>query len=109
MFQEGIYPTRAHTEASLQTQGWYVYTSENQVLASLIMHTTQPVEYQHLDWPSAAPPGQTWVLHMLMVHPSLARLGIDARLVRYGLDLAAAQACTAVRLDTGEQNLPAVT
>ena len=108
VFQEGVYPTRAHAEAALQTQGLYVYTSENQVLASLILHAAQPTEYQHINWPSTALPEQTWVLHLLMVHPSLAGRGIGARLVRYGLDLAAAHGCTAVRLDTGAQNLPAV-
>ena len=108
VFQEGVYPTRAHAEAALQAQGLYVYTSENQVLASLILHAAQPAEYQHINWSSAALPEQTWVLHLLMVHPSLAGQGIGARLVRYGLDLAAAQGCTAVRLDTGAQNLPAV-
>ena len=108
VFQEGVYPTRAHAEAALQAQGLYVYTSENQVLASLILHAAQPAEYQNINWSSAAPPEQTWVLHLLMVHPSLAGQGIGARLVRYGLDLAAAHGCTAVRLDTGAQNLPAV-
>ena len=43
-----------------------------------------------------------------MVHPSLAGQGIGANLVRFGLDLAAANHKRAVRLDTGAQNLPAV-
>ena len=108
VFQEGVYPTRAHAEAALQARGLYVYTSANQVLASLIIHAAQPAEYQHIHWPSAALPEHTWVLHLLMVHPSLAGQGIGARLVRYGLSLASAHGCTVVRLDTGAQNLPAV-
>ena len=108
VFQEGVYPTRAHAEAALQAQGLYVYTSENQVLASFILHAAQPTEYQHINWPSTALPAQTWVLHLLMVHPSLAGQGIGARLVRYGLSLASTHGCTVVRLDTGAQNLPAV-
>ena len=109
VFEAGVYPTRAHAEAALQAQGLYVYADANgQVLASLILHAAQPEEYRHIAWPSAAAAAEVWVLHLLMVHPSLAGQGIGASLVRFGLDLAAANHKRAVRLDTGAQNLPAV-
>ena len=108
VFQEGGYPIRADAEVVLQAHGLNVAEIENPVLASLILHATQPAEYQPLHGPSGTPPEHTWVVHLLMVHPSLAGQGLGARMVRCGLDLAAAQGCTAVRLNTGAQNLPAV-
>ena len=44
----------------------------------------------------------------LMVRPSAAGKGIGSSLVNYAVDIAKQCSCTAVRLDTGEQNIPAV-
>ena len=47
------------------------------------------------------------MIHLLMVRPSAAGRGIGSALVNYALETAAQSSCTAVRLDTGGQNLPA--
>lgn len=43
-----------------------------------------------------------------MVRPRAAGKGVGSALVGYALDIARLRSCTAVRLDTGEQNIPAV-
>lgn len=48
------------------------------------------------------------VIHLLMVRPSMTGKGIASKLVRYADELAKANACKAVRLDTGSQNIPAL-
>lgn len=48
------------------------------------------------------------VVHLLLVRPSMAGRGVASALVGYAVELAQNNGCRAVRLDTGEQNLPAV-
>ena len=47
------------------------------------------------------------VIHLLMVRPSAAGKGIGSLIENDAMELAKQQACVAVRLDTGEQNVPA--
>ena len=43
-----------------------------------------------------------------MVRPSMKGKGIATELIRFAIDLAKEQGCEVIRLDTGEQNIPAV-
>ncbi len=48
------------------------------------------------------------VIHLLLVGPCAAGKGIGCALVNHALEAAKQLACKVVRLDTGEQNIPAV-
>ena len=48
------------------------------------------------------------VLHLLMVRPSMAGRGIATALVKYAVELTKNNSCKALRLDTGSQNILAV-
>ena len=48
------------------------------------------------------------VIHLLIVRPSMAEKGIATSLVKYAMELAGNNSCKALRLDTGSQNIPAV-
>lgn len=108
VFQEGIYPTRADAEKALQAQSLYVFAENKRVLGSIILDDRQPEEYKGIDWKHQAAEDTVSVIHLLMVRPCMAGKGIGSALVKYALDMAKARARTAVRLDTGEQNAPAV-
>lgn len=108
VFQEGVYPTRIVAETALQDGALYVCEESGAVLGSIILDQKQPEEYKTIEWPSRALPGEASVIHLLMVRPCAAGRGVGSALVNYALDTAKRHSCISVRLDTGKQNLPAV-
>lgn len=107
VFQEGIYPTRKVAETALQNGALYVCEEDGAVLGSIILDRQQPDEYKKIDWKTKAPDEKVSVIHLLMVRPSAAGKGVGTSLVNYVIDIARKRSCIAVRLDTGEQNIPA--
>lgn len=108
VFREGVYPTRKTAEAALQSGALFVYEENGAVLGSIILDHKQPDEYRTIEWQSGASDEEVNVIHLLMVRPRAAGKGVGSALVGYALDVAKQRSCTAVRLDTGEQNIPAV-
>lgn len=108
VFREGIYPTRADAEKALRNQSLYVYVENDVVLGSIIINGQQPEEYKKIYWKSQASDEKVKVIHLLMVRPCMAGKGIGTALIDFAVNIAKQQSCIAVRLDTGEQNIPAV-
>lgn len=108
VFQKNIYPTRKDAEKSLLDKSLYVYVENAVVLGSIILDDKQPEEYKKIDWRGRTTDEKVNVIHLLMVRPCAAGKGIGSALVNYAVDLSRENFCTAVRLDTGEQNIPAV-
>ena len=108
VFREGVYPTRRAAEEALRAGTLYVYEEDGAVLGSVILDGRQPEEYRSVNWPSGAAADKVRVIHLLMVRPRAAGKGVGTALVRYAEGEAARAACTALRLDTGAQNTPAV-
>lgn len=108
VFREGIYPTRADAEKALRNQSLYVYVENDVVLGSIIINGQQPEEYKKIYWKSQASDEKVKVIHLLMVRPCMAGKGIGTALIDFAVNIARQQSCIAVRLDTGEQNIPAV-
>lgn len=108
VFREGIYPTRKDAKEALESGTLFVYEENGAVMGSIILDGRQPDEYRRIDWPSKAAEGQVRVIHLLMVRPGAAGKGIGSALINYAAETARRSSCIALRLDTGEQNLPAV-
>lgn len=108
VFKEGVYPTRKVAETAFQNRSLYVYEENGAVLGSIIIDGNQPEEYKRIDWISNAQNSKVMVIHLLMVRPSSAGKGIGSLMVNHAIDIARHNSCTSVRLDTGEQNIPAV-
>ena len=108
VFQEDVYPTREIAKTAIQNGTLYVYEGNGAVLGGIIINRQQPDEYKKIEWISKASDEKVQVIHLLMVRPSAAGKGIGSSLVNYAVDIAKQCSCTAVRLDTGEQNIPAV-
>ena len=108
VFQEGVYPTREIAKTAIQNGTLYVYEENGAVLGSMIINRQQPDEYKKIEWISKASDEKVQVIHLLMVRPSAVGKGIGSSLVHYAVDIAKQCSCVAVRLDTGKQNIPAV-
>ncbi|MCC8356984.1 MAG: GNAT family N-acetyltransferase, partial [Oscillospiraceae bacterium] len=86
----------------------YVCIRENEVCGSIIIDDKQPSEYGNICWSRWCGDKEVMVIHLLMVRPSMSGKGIAASLVKYAIELAESNSCKALRLDTGSQNIPAV-
>ena len=108
VFKEGVYPTRNDAERAIESDSLFVFEENNAVVGSIIFNRKQPEEYNKISWLCNATPDEVMVIHLVMVNPSVAGKGIGSALVNHVLALAKKNSCRAVRLDTGEQNSPAV-
>ncbi|MBD5492654.1 MAG: GNAT family N-acetyltransferase [Lachnospiraceae bacterium] len=108
VFKKGIYPTRKDAEKAVANGTLYVYEEKNDIAGSIILDNIQPPEYTKIIWEQTLANDEVMVIHLLMVRPSMAGKGIATSLLRYAMELAGNSACKALRLDTGMQNIPAL-
>lgn len=108
IFKKGIYPTRKDSEKAIDVGTLYVYEENNSIAGSIIVDKTQPIEYTKIVWGQTLANDEVMVIHLLMVRPSKSGKGIATSLVRYAIELAVNNSCKALRLDTGSQNIPAL-
>lgn len=108
VFKKGIYPTRKDAEKAIDIGTLYVYEGNNSIAGSIIVDKIQPIEYAKIVWIQAFADDEVMVIHLLLVRPSEAGKGIATSLVKYAMKLAKNNSCKALRLDTGRQNVPAL-
>ena len=68
----------------------------------------QPIEYATIPWKEKLSEDEVMVIHLLMVRPSMSGKGIASSLIKFATELAQKNSCRALRLDTGSQNIPAL-
>ena len=108
VFKKGIYPTRTDAEKAVDHGTLYVYEENYDIAGSMIIDKVQPAEYLKIIWEQTFADDEVMVIHLLMVRPSKEEKGIATSLVRYAMELAGSSSCKALRLDTGSQNIPAL-
>lgn len=108
VFKKGVYPTVKDAEKAVNAGTLYVYEENNIIAGSMIADKVQPPEYAKIPWKQTFSNDEVMVIHLLMVRPSSAGKGIATALVRYAEELAGNSSCKALRLDTGSQNIPAL-
>ena len=108
VFKKGIYPTRKDAEKAVDNGTLYVYEENNNIAGSMIVDKIQPAEYKEIVWEQTLANDEEMVIHLLMVRPDKTGKGIATSLVRYAMELAEKSSCKVLRLDTGSQNIPAL-
>ena len=107
-WERGVYPCRATAEKALKEGTLYVETAGEAVVGCANLNQVQPPEYAKIPWTVAAKPREVLVIHTLCIHPDAAGGGWGRRFVAFAEGLAAGKGCRAMRLDTYEGNLPAI-
>ena len=108
VFKKGVYPTKADAEKAIKAGAMYVYEESESIAGSMILDKTQPEEYSDIVWKSDFSEDQVMVIHLLMVRPGMSNRGIASSLIRFAIAIARNNHSKALRLDTGSQNIPAV-
>lgn len=107
-FKKGVYPTKKDAEKAIKAGAMYVYEENQTIDGSVIIDKVQPEEYDRIPWSGVFSRDEVMVIHLLMVRPSRKGNGIATALLRYAMEFAKSHSCKAIRLDTGRQNIPAV-
>ncbi|EET61805.1 acetyltransferase, GNAT family [Marvinbryantia formatexigens DSM 14469] len=108
VFKKGVYPTRADAERAINLKTMFVYEENRSIGGSIIIDKVQPTEYADIPWKGNFSKDEVMVIHLLMVRPSMSGKGIATLLIGYAVELAKTYNCKTLRLDTGSQNIPAV-
>jgi GNAT superfamily N-acetyltransferase len=103
----GSYPTRATAERALAADTLYVDEEDGVIVGCANLNHIQPAEYAGIPWTIPAQGDQVLVIHTLVFRPTHTGSGRGRRFVAFAEDLARAQGCRAIRLDTYEGNEPA--
>ncbi len=109
-WRRDVYPTAREAEDGLAAGTLYLLrlpTLPEAAAATLILNRDQPGAYAGAHWHVKAPPERVMVVHTFMTHPAAARQGVGAQALAAAHDVARAQGCTCMRLDTYAGNTPA--
>ena len=108
VFKKGVYPTKDDAERAIYAGALFVYEENGTIVGSIIIDKVQPIEYATIPWKEKLSEDEVMVIHLLMVRPSMSGKGIASSLIKFTTELAQKNSCRALRLDTGSQNIPAL-
>ena len=106
--KKGVYPTKDDAERAIYAGALFVYEENGTIVGSIIIDKVQPIEYATIPWKEKLSEDEVMVIHLLMVRPSMSGKGIASSLIKFATELAQKNSCRALRLDTGSQNIPAL-
>lgn len=108
VFKKWVYPTKDDAERAIYAGALFVYEENGTIVGSIIIDKVQPIEYATIPWKEKLSEDEVMVIHLLMVRPSMSGKGIASSLIKFATELAQKNSCRALRLDTGSQNIPAL-
>lgn len=108
VFKKDVYPTAQGAENAVKDGTMYVYEWNGDIAGSMIVGHEQPEEYAGIKWGMNCGADEIMVIHLILVRPCMAGNGIASSLLKYAAEMARECSCKVLRLDTGEQNIPAV-
>lgn len=108
VWKKGVYPTSDTAKSALLNSSLFVSENGKELNACIIIDHIAPAEYSDVDWHTEASGFGALILHLLCVRPSKHGQGIGTEMVNFAIDEARRRGCAAVRLNTGNQNTPAL-
>lgn len=106
-WKKGIYPLREHAEEALTEGTLYVAVSDGKIAGTAVFSRQQGDVYQEVHWQTAFDV-PVIVICKLAVHPDYLGRGVAKALLNHAVVLGKEQGVKAIRLDTYEENLPAI-
>lgn len=106
-FQANVYPVRNTAEKALVSNSLYVCGNDRRIFASMIINQSQPDEYKNIDWKYKFSENEIMVIHLLCVSPEYSGNGLGGKMIEFAVEEGKRRNCKAIRLDTGNQNIPA--
>lgn len=105
---KGVYPTQEDAHRALEAGTFFVMEEDGQVVGVANLNHIQPPEYANLSWSIPAEGDEVLVIHTLCIPPSCSGHGYAKAFVAFAIEYGQSLGCKAIRLDTYEGNLPAI-
>ena len=105
-WEKDVYPSRQDLTDSVKQEEMHIGLIEGKIVCAFRL-TGNVEEYNDIDWPTEADPGEVRVIHLLAVHPDFIRRGFARMMVSYAADLSRTEGCKVIRLDVLKGNKPA--
>lgn len=107
-WKRGIYPTEEDARSMLADGELYVMEVAGAVVAAARINHIPVPEYAQAHWTFwEEDPDKVLIIHTLVVDPACAGKGYGSAFIRFYEDMARAQGCTCLRMDTNVTNRPA--
>ena len=106
-WKKGVYPLREHAEEALSNGTLYVAVIDEKIAGTAVYSRKQGDVYQEIKWQTAFDV-PVIVICKLAVHPDYLSCGVAKALLNYAVLLGKEQGIKAIRLDTYEENFPAI-
>lgn len=103
----GVYPTRKTAQKGVAAGTLYVSEENGEIAAHMILNDDRPPHYDTVAWKHPAEKEKIRVIHTLCVPPSHAGSGQATKMVKFAVEKAKSEGCTALQIDTEIGNLPA--
>ena len=107
---KGVYPLRRDAEEGLAADCLYVAEVDG-VIAGTVMYLNEEelsAPYQTVKWQKDLAAKETFVIHVLAVHPKFQGRGVGKALLDHAYVVGQEKGIKAVRLDVYETNVPAI-
>ena len=105
---KGVYPTREDARRALEAGTLFVMEEGGEVVGVANLNHIQPPEYAKLSWSVPARGEEVLVIHTLCIRPACSGRGYARAFVAFAAEHGRSLGCKAIRLDTYEGNLPAI-
>ena len=106
-WRRGLYPLREQAEEGLREESLYVAVCRDKIVGTVIFLQEQGEVYRDVAW-QIDYDVPVIVIHVLAVHPDYFGCGVGRALLGHAETVGREQGKKAIRLDTYEENLPAV-
>lgn len=103
-WQRGVYPVRATAEAAVSLGELFVLEDGGKVFAAGRINQRQVPEYAGADWLYKAADEDIWVLHTLVVEPSVNGRGYARAFLEFYENYAREHGSHVLRIDTNQRN-----
>lgn len=108
-WEKGLYPTLNHAKTVCANSELYVgYEDEFCCGSAIPFNQKQLPEYTEIPWTYSANDNEIFVIHTLVIRPSLKGAGKGKAFVEYAENFARDMKCKAMHHDTYEGNIPAI-
>uniref|UniRef100_UPI0040571B88 N-acetyltransferase family protein n=1 Tax=Acetatifactor sp. TaxID=1872090 RepID=UPI0040571B88 len=106
-WKKGVYPVREHAEEALRKGNLYVAIINKKIVGTVIYSSEQEDAYQTAEW-QIDYDVPVIIINKLAVHPEYLGFGVGKALLEYATIIGTKQGIKTIRLDTYEENLPAI-
>ena len=106
-WRKEVYPTSDYLLNSVKKDEMFIAIDKGKIISAMVMNHDCNDSYREYEWPTLVRDDDVTIIHLLCVHPELARKGIGRQMVQFAIDTSKRKNQKVIRLDVLKGNYPA--